>query len=144
MDGRMLEEPTMAGRSLTERVEIVERKMESLEILPAQMASLTGKVESLTGKVESLTGNVESLTGQVASLTEDVASLSTQFLQHRNETRAEFSATRTGLRGEIADLRLEMQARHEEAMSQGRMLYEDLKSTIATMHEGRRPPRRKP
>jgi hypothetical protein len=43
----MLEESAMAGRSLPERVEILEKKVESLEVLPAQLATLTGEVSEV-------------------------------------------------------------------------------------------------
>lgn len=64
-----------------------------------------------------------------------MTALETQFLQLRNEMRAEFSATRK-----------EMREGDEEAKRHARILHEDLVSRISTIQEGlnlRRRPRKR-
>jgi hypothetical protein len=115
----------MGQRTLTNRVQVLERKVESLENLP-----------------------------------ERVRSLELQFMQFREEVRAEFSATRAELsaeiRGEIertraelraeiragdeqtrTDLRAEIRAGDEETRTYMRVLHEEVLSRIALLGEQR-------
>ena len=97
----------MPERSHAERIEILEKKVEPLELLPSRMTA----IESRLGAVES------------------------QLLQLRAEMRAEFSAVRAELRGEIKD-------GDEETRRYMRVLHEEVIDRIKTIGEPRR--RRKP
>ena len=100
----------LGQQTLTNRVEVLERKVESLEKLPERM---------------------------------DLLEL--QFLQFREEVRAEFSATRAELRAEIragdeqtrVDLRAEIRAGDEETRTYMRVLHEEVLSRIALIDEHR-------
>ena len=58
-----------------------------------------------------------------------VGHLETQFLQFRQEVRAEFSAVRS-------ELRAEMKALNEDAKAHARVLHEDLVERIKTLARG--------
>lgn len=109
----------MGPQTLTNRLEVLERKVESLERLP-----------------------------------ERIHSLELQFVQFREEVRAEFSATRAELRAEIragdeqtrVDLRAEIRAGDEETRTYMRVLHEEVLSRIALLgeHRNARPRSRQP
>jgi hypothetical protein len=100
----------MGQQTLTNRVQVLERKVENLEKLPERMHSLE-----------------------------------LQFMQFREEVRAEFSATRAELRTEIrrgdeqtrAELRAEIRAGDEETRTYMRVLHEEVLSRIALLGEHR-------
>jgi hypothetical protein len=100
----------MRQQTLTNRVQVLERKVESLENLPERMHSLE-----------------------------------LQFMQFREEVRAEFSATRAELRAEVragdeqtrTDLRAEIRAGDEETRTYMRVLHEEVLSRIALLGEHR-------
>jgi len=97
--------------------------------------------QNLTNRVQVLEGKVESL----ESLPERMHSLELQFMQFREEVRAEFSATRAELRAEIrgeiertrTDLREEIRAGDEETRTYMRVLHEEVLSRIALLGEQR-------
>ncbi len=101
----------MTGRTLTDRVEILEKKVESLDKLP----------------------------GQVAALREDVASLSTQFLQFRAETRVAFSASREELTERMGRLHEIAMGRmldlHEVTLTRVDELHGDVLTRVDELHE---------
>ena len=110
----------MAGRGLSERVEILEQRVGSLESLPAKVTALTNDVGALREEVSLL----------------------------RAEGRVEFSAIRNqmGAIHEVAMTRsLEL---HDIAMSEMRTLHRDISAILARLDEAlpskrRRKPRAK-
>jgi len=111
---------------------------------------------------QTLVHRVESLEQRVTSLEQlptRIDGLAVQISQLRDEMRAEFSAVQneiiagdtqvvTTLRGEIREgdervittLREEIREGDERVMTQARVLYEDLKATLAVIHESLPPP----
>ena len=89
--------------------------------------------------MEVLERRVETL----EKLPERMHSLELQFLQFREEVRAEFSATRAELRAEIragdekirTDLRAEIRAGDEETRTYMRVLHEEVLARIALLDE---------
>ena len=94
----------MGQQTLTNRVEVLERKVEILEKLPERMDSLE-----------------------------------LQFVQLREEMRAEFSTIRSEIRGgdeqTRTDLRAEIRAGDEETRTFMRVLHEEVLSRIALLDE---------
>lgn len=127
----------MPERTLSERVEILEKTVSNLETVPARMARVESRLEGVEVRVSS-----------VAS----------QIVQLRDEMHVEFSTLRTEVRaGDEAvrtDLRAEMIARFaqthdliregdEETRRYMCMLHEDVIAKISTIGEGRRPGRKR-
>ena len=96
----------MGQQTLTNRVEVLERIVESLEKLPERMHALEW-----------------------------------QFVQFREEMRAEFSAIRAEVRAgdekTRTDLRAEIRAGDEETRTYMRVLHEEVLSRIALLDEHR-------
>ena len=98
----------MAPRTLAKSVEILKRKMEGLEGLPEQVASLDGRVVSLEEQIS----------------------------QFRTETRVEFSAVREEMRemrGELVARIVAVDGRVEETRTQMRVLHEEVIGQIAAV-----------
>ena len=123
----------MQERSAIERLEVLEKKVGALEVLPERVAA-----------VELRVGGVEL---QLVQLREEMRA---EFSATRAEMRAGDEETRRVLRGEIRDgdeetrrtLREEIRAGDEETQRLMRMLHEDVISRLATIQEGR-PARKK-
>jgi hypothetical protein len=95
---------------------------------------------------------VETKLSTLEAFPERMTALESQFLQLRDEMRAEFSATRheihegdDELRTRIDELTTTVRAGDQESQRLARILHEDLVSRIATIQEGLNgPKRRKP
>ena len=106
----------MSPQTIESRLETLEQRVTILEQLPARIDGLT-----------------------------------LQIVQLREEMHVEFSAVRAELREEIRAgdeetrrlLREEIRAGDKEVMSHARVLYEDLKATLALIKEALPPPRNK-
>jgi chromosome segregation ATPase len=85
--------------------------------------------KSLEDRVTLLEKNLQGLPERVGALETGVTELTGEFVQFRGEVRAEFSATRDGLRKEIRD-------GDEETRRLMRVLHEDLVARIALLDRG--------
>jgi len=72
-----------------------------------------------------------------------VTRLESQIVRLRQEIRDEFSATRSGLLGEIAGAVTTLAKAIADTNTQMRTLHEDTLSRIATVGEGRQPRKRR-
>jgi hypothetical protein len=104
---------------------------------------------------QTIENRVDRLEGQVMELKklpQRLGGLESQIVQLRTEMRMEFSAVREELRAgdeetrrvlrlDIADVRREMNEKHDEALRLARVLHEEVIGRLALMEEGR-PPRR--
>jgi outer membrane murein-binding lipoprotein Lpp len=99
----------MPERTLTARVENLERKMESLEGLPGRVSAAELQIVHFRGEMHE------------------------QF----SAVRQEIQAVRSELGGEIQTLRAEIQAGDEETRRYMRVLHEEVLSRIAAIQEGR-------
>ena len=90
-----------------------------------EQSSLTERVDRL----ELAAGALTDVRSRVAAVEVRVIGVERQILQLRTEMKEEFSAAR-----------LEMHALHQEAMSQSRLLYEDLRDRIILLGGARKRP----
>ena len=105
----------MQERSIVERVEILERKVETLEQLPARMTALELQILQSREEVRA------------------------DFSATRAELRAEIRAANDALRDE---LRSEIRGGEEETRRYMRILHEEVLDRLARLDEGRRRPKR--
>ena len=105
----------MQERSIGERVEILERKVEALEQLPARMTAIELQILQFREEVRA------------------------EFSATRAELRAEIRAANDTLRDE---LRAEIRGGDEETRRYMRVLHEEVLDRLARLDEGRRRPKR--
>jgi hypothetical protein len=89
------------------------------------------RVEVLELAMEGLTG----LPDAVGRLDRRVADLEQQVLQHRDETRSEFSSTRAEMRTLNEETRAEMRTLNEETRTEMRVLNEEVRAEMRMLHE---------
>ena len=75
---------------------------------------------------------------EMRGLPERVTNLGSQILQLRQEMRDEFSATRSGFRGELAAAVTTLSQAIADTNTHMRVLHEDTLSRFATIGEGRK------
>jgi hypothetical protein len=116
----------MERRSLALRMQDLEKTVNGLQKLPAQVAALDTKVAALDTKVGAIDARL--------------VSLEEQFVQFRTETRVEFSAVRREMREgfnrvdlEFAAVRQEIRQGDEETRRFMRVLHEDVIARIAAL-----------
>jgi hypothetical protein len=107
----------MAVRNLTERVEVLEMKVGSLEELPARVAAVESQIVQLRTEMRG------------------------EFSAVRQEMRDLGGTLRTDMRALNDETRAEMRALNEETLAQMRTLHEEALDRIAKIGEGKRPPR---
>ena len=120
----------MQERSIVERVEILERKVETLEQLPARMTAL---------ELQILQSREEVRADFSATRAELRAEIRAANAALRNELRAEIRAANDALRDE---LRSEIRGGEEETRRYMRILHEEVLDRLARLDEGRRRPKR--
>jgi hypothetical protein len=123
----------MAERTLTERVEILEQKVQALETLPGRVGALGVQILQLRDEMRSEFSAVrQEMRAMGAGLRDEL----------RAEIRAGDNAVRTEIRTVAEALRAEIRAGDEETRVQMRVLHEEVIARIAALQEGR-PRRRK-
>lgn len=115
----------MADDLTIERVEKLEKALESLAELPRQMSSLTGQMSALTGRI----GQVE----------DRVAHVELQIVQLRTEMKGGFSAIRSEFLEVFDAGSRATETLFKETWAQMRTLHEDVISRITRLGEA--PPR---
>ena len=142
----------MAKRSIDERLEVLEQKVEMLETLPERVHAVELQIVQLRAEMRD---GFSALRGELAARTSGLATREeltacTRGLATREElaactrglaTREELAARTSGLatRGELqaleATLREEIRAGDEETRRYMRVLHEDVKSDIGLIAE---------
>jgi len=123
----------MVERTLTERVEILEQKVQSLETLPGRVGALEVQILQLRDEMRSEFSAVrQEMRAMGAGLRDEL----------RAEIRAGDNAVRTEIRTVAEALRAEIRAGDEETRVQMRVFHEEVIARIAALQEGR-PRRRK-
>jgi hypothetical protein len=107
----------MAVRNLTERVEVLEMKVGSLEELPARVAAVESQIVQLRTEMRG------------------------EFSAVRQEMRDLGGTLRTDMRALNDETRADMRALNEETLAQMRTFHEEALDRIAKIGEGKRPPR---
>jgi len=118
----------MAGPTLTQRVEILEQKVERLETLPARMAAVEWQIVQLRDEMQ---GGFSAVRQEMAVMADD---LRTELHHGLHGIRGELD----GIHGELDGLRAEIRAGDEETRRYMRVLYEDLIARIAALGDVRR------
>ena len=113
----VLPEDSMSARTLEERVEHLERKVDSLETLPARVTALEVQISEFRAEVR----------GEFSA------------------TRTSIDETRAEMRDLEGRLRQEMHASDDETRAQMRMLHEDMLARFSLLdeHLGRKQPRKR-
>ena len=125
----------MAGPTLTQRVEILEQKVERLETLPARMAAVEWQIVQLRDEMQ---GGFSAVRQEMAVMADD---LRTELHRGLHGIRGELDGIHgelDGLHGEFDGLRAEIRAGDEETRRYMRVLYEDLIARIAALGDVRR------
>ena len=125
----------MVERTLTERVEILEQKVQAFETLPARVGALEVQILQLRDEMRS----------EFSAVRQEIRAMGAEF---RDEIRAEIRAGDESVRAEIriatdafrSEIRAEIRAGDEETRVQMRVLHEEVIARIATLQDGR--PRR--
>jgi len=104
---------------------------------PQTVVTRVERLEARVTILEELPARIDALTLQVSQLREEVRA---EFSATRTEIRAGDEETRRVLRDEMhtefGALREEMRAGDQRIMDHARVLYEDMKATLALMKEG--------
>jgi hypothetical protein len=112
----------MAVRNLTERVEVLEMKVGSLEALPARMSAVESQIVELRTEMRA----------EFSAVRQEMRALN-------EETRAEMRALNEETRAEMRTLneetRTEMRTLNEETRAEMRTLNEETKAQLLTLHE---------
>jgi hypothetical protein len=116
----------MAERTLNERVEILEQKVEPLATLPDRMTAVEGQILHLRHEMQ-----------------EEFSAVRAEVRASEKALRAEMHALRTDMQTGQEALRTEMRALNDHTGTQMRVLHEDLVARIKLIQENR-PTRRKP
>jgi len=113
----------MPKHTLTERVEVLEQKVEGLDTLPARVEAVELQIVQLRTEMRSGFSDVrQEMAAMAAGL------------------REEIRKSEEGLRTELI---MEIRKGGEDTRRYMRMLHEEVISKIATIEEGRRPRRKK-
>ena len=121
----------MQERSVTERVEILERKVETLEVLPARVTDVELQLIQLRDEMRDGFSAIRTELGaDIRGGDEETRRVL------REEIRAGDEETRQVLRQEI-------RAGDEETRRYMRVLHEEVVSRLATIQEGRGTPKKK-
>ena len=112
----------MPHRTLTQRVEILEQKVEQLETLPARVAAVELQILLLRDEVR----------GEFSAVRQEIATLGEEL---RHEFRHEL---RLGLQNTAESLRAEVRQGDEETRRYMRVLHEDVIARIAALGDARR------
>jgi hypothetical protein len=113
----------MQERSIVERVEILERKVEALETLPDRMTRVELQLMQLR---DEMRGEFSAIRGEMQTGDEET----------RRTLREEI---REGKEETLRTLRDEIRAGDEETRRYMRMLHEDVIARLAIIQEGQRP-----
>ena len=108
----------MARHTLTQRVEILEQKVEQLETLPARVAAVELQILLLRDEVR----------GEFSAVRQEIATLGEEL---RHEFRLDLQDTTESLRAEIRQ-------GDEETRRYMRVLHEDVIARIAALGDARR------
>jgi hypothetical protein len=109
----------MAGRHVTERVEVLEVKVALLEELPARVSAVESQIVQFRTEMGG------------------------EFSAMRQEMRELGATLRQEMRGLEEGLRREMRALNDETRTEMRVLHEEVLDRISKIGEGVRPSRRK-
>jgi phage host-nuclease inhibitor protein Gam len=129
-------------RTLTTRVENLERRVELLEALPARVSAVEWQIRQLRTEMgEQFSVIRQEFAAADSGVREEIRALRTDL---RAELRAEGEAIRTELRAEIkaegdvvrTELRKEIRDGDEETRRYMRVLHEEVLSRIAIIQEG--------
>src|SRR5262245_1027762 len=158
--------PATAQQTLVERVELLEKTVESLRNLPIKVDRIDARLESVEGRLVSVEGRVGSLEVQIVQLRQEMGDGFSEMkaliregdeatcAELRGEMRSLKEKARTEMRGLNAELRAEKRALNEETRTEMRglnaetrrhmlVLHEDLVQRIATLRNGRSGSRRR-
>src|SRR5262245_7641993 len=147
----------MQQRSAIERIEVLERKVEVLELLPERVAAVEWQLVQLRDEMRA---EFSALRGDMRTGDEETRGVLGEEIRAgdeetrrtlREEIRAGDEETRRVLRGEIRasdeetrrTLREEIRGGDEETRQLMRVLHEDVISRLATIQEGRPARKRK-
>ena len=143
----------MPDRTLTERVEVLEQKVEVLQTLPARVEAVELQMVQLRTEMGAGFSDIRREMGAMgAGLREEIrAGDETLRTGLSNEIRESCEALRTELKSEIRDscaavrteLIREIRTGDEDTRRYMRVLHEEVISRIATIEERRRPRRKK-
>jgi hypothetical protein len=133
----------MAGRDLTERVEVLEMKVAALEELPARVSAVESQIVLLR---DEMRGEFSAVRQEMRTLNDGTkAEMRALNEETRTEMRALNEETKAEMRALNEETRAEMRALNEATHTQMRVLHEDVVDRIAKLGEGRthsRKPRR--
>jgi wyosine [tRNA(Phe)-imidazoG37] synthetase (radical SAM superfamily) len=125
----------MPKHTLTERVEVLEQKVEVLETLPARVEAVELQIVQLRTEMRSGFSDVrQEMAAMAAGLREEIRAGDEAL---RTELTREIRKSEEGLRTELI---MEIRKGDEDTRRYMRMLHEEVISKIATIEEG---PRRK-
>lgn len=136
----------MSGRTMEERVTVLEKLAESLVTVPGELRTLSDRVSVVEGRLGLVEGRLGSVEGRLGSV-------ESQVVQLRGEMRAEFSAirgeiatqgqqlraelaTKAELKQDIAALSMEMAGHFLEAERSTRLLFEEFLGKRRAIDEG--------
>ena len=144
----------MAKATLTQRVEVLEHKVNELATLPARVGAVERELKEFRADVEAEFGRVhaefDGVHSEFASVQTEFASVHTEFASVHTEfasVRAELASVHTELasvRAEFVSVRAEIREGDEETRRYMRVLYENLIERIKVMGEGIDELRRRP
>jgi hypothetical protein len=123
----------MAKATLTQRVEVLEHKVNGLATLPARVGAVERELTEFRAEVGAEFGKVHDEFGKVHA---ELALVRDEFVTVRDDF--------VTVRDEFAMVRTEIRQGDEETRRYMRVLYEDLIERIRTMGEGIEELRRRP
>lgn len=124
----------MPDAILIRRIEILERKVEGLELLPARMTVLESQISELADDMRAEFSAIRQ------EITAAVDGVRTEIRAGDEETRREMHSL---LRDVVVRLELRISSGDEETRRYMRVLHEDVIERIARIQEGPPPRRRK-
>jgi len=158
----------MPDRNLTERLEILEQRMDALETLPARLAGVETQILHLRDEMrmefsavrQEMRAGFAEVRGEMRAADDGLrADLTAEIRAGDERVRADLTAeiragderVRADLTAEIragdervrAELRAEIRAGDEETRRYMRVLHEDVIARLAVIQEGIRPPKRR-